>query len=105
MDVSGQLHPFVTVPAVGPSVPVELEAGWAVRPLWSAGEDISPLLLAVIEPRFLGLSCSHSPKVVEFHLIPVERVPKKLTIPNLVSKFSSVYRSERFVTDSSKTRC
>ena len=55
MKVSGQLHASVALPAVEPPVPVELEAGWSVQPVWSVGEDTGLLLLAVIEPRFLGL--------------------------------------------------
>jgi len=55
MEVSGQLQASVALPAVEPPVPVELEAGWGVQPVWSVGEDTSLLLLAVIEPRFLGL--------------------------------------------------
>jgi hypothetical protein len=55
MEVIGQLQAPVALPAVEPPVPVELEAGWGVQPVWSVREDTGLLLLAVIEPRFLGL--------------------------------------------------
>jgi hypothetical protein len=55
MEVSGQLHASVALPAVESPVPIELEAGWVVQPVWIVGEDTSLLFLAVIEPRFLGL--------------------------------------------------
>ena len=55
MEVSGQLQASVALPAVEPPVPVELEAWWGVQTVWSVGEVTGLLLLAVIEPRFLGL--------------------------------------------------
>jgi hypothetical protein len=55
MEVSDQLQATVALPAAEPPVPVELEAGWGVQPVWSVGEDTCLLLLAVIEPRFLRL--------------------------------------------------
>jgi hypothetical protein len=64
MEVSGQLHASAALPAVDPPVPVESEAGWTAQQVWSVGEDTS--LMAVIEPRFLGLPV-HSLFVVVIH--------------------------------------
>jgi len=43
MEVSGQFQACVALPVVEPPVPVELEAGWGVQPVWSVGEDNSSL--------------------------------------------------------------